>query len=63
MWTKEQSQTIEQRDKNILVSAAAGAGKTAVLVERIKKMVTEENVPVDSMLTTQIGRASCRERV
>ena len=29
MWTKEQSQTIEQRDKNILVSAAAGAGKTA----------------------------------
>ena len=53
MWTKEQSQTIDQRGKNILVSAAAGSGKTAVLVERIKKMVTEEGVAIDS----KIGRA------
>ena len=34
-WTKEQRQVIELRDRNILVSAAAGSGKTAVLVERI----------------------------
>ena len=61
MWTKEQSQTIEQRDKNILVSAAAGAGKTAVLVERIKKMVTEENVPVDSMLIVTFTNAAAAE--
>ena len=31
-WTKEQRQVIELRDRNILVSAAAGSGKTAVLV-------------------------------
>ena len=35
-WTKEQREAIETRGKNILVSAAAGSGKTAVLVERIK---------------------------
>ena len=35
-WTKQQQQVIDLRDRNILVSAAAGSGKTAVLVERIK---------------------------
>ena len=45
-WTREQSQVIESRGKNLLVSAAAGSGKTAVLVERIIRMVTEgENPP------------------
>lgn len=34
-WTKEQEQVIELRNRNILVSAAAGSGKTAVLVQRI----------------------------
>ena len=34
-WTKEQRQVIDLHDRNILVSAAAGSGKTAVLVERI----------------------------
>ena len=35
-WTEEQQKVIDLRDRNILVSAAAGSGKTAVLVERIK---------------------------
>ena len=39
-WTKEQRQVIELRNRNILVSAAAGSGKTAVLVERIIKRIT-----------------------
>ena len=43
-------------NRNILVSAAAGSGKTAVLVERIVKIITDKNHP-------EIGRASCRERV
>ena len=34
-WTKEQLQAIQEKDSNILVAAAAGSGKTAVLVERI----------------------------
>ena len=42
-WTKEQKQVIDLRDRNILVSAAAGSGKTAVLVERIISMLTRED--------------------
>ena len=40
-WTKQQQQVIDLRDRNILVSAAAGSGKTAVLVERIITMLTD----------------------
>ena len=39
-WTKEQQQVIDIRNRNILVSAAAGSGKTAVLVERIIQKIT-----------------------
>ncbi len=46
-WTEEQKKVIELRNRNILVSAAAGSGKTAVLVERILSMVTDERRPVD----------------
>ena len=60
-WTEKQKQTIEERDKNILVAAAAGSGKTAVLVERIKKMVTEENVPINSMLIVTFTNAAASE--
>ena len=44
-WTKEQQQVIESRGCHLLVSAAAGSGKTAVLVERIIRMVTEGENP------------------
>ena len=40
-WTKAQQKVIDTRDKNLLVSAAAGSGKTAVLVERIISMILE----------------------
>ena len=46
-WTEEQQKVIDVRGKNILVSAAAGSGKTAVLVERILSMITDEKKPVD----------------
>ena len=42
-WTEEQQKVIDLRDRNILVSAAAGSGKTAVLVERIISRITDEN--------------------
>ena len=38
-WTEDQLRVIETRDSNLLVSAAAGSGKTAVLVERIIQMI------------------------
>lgn len=67
-WTREQSQVIECRGRNLLVSAAAGSGKTAVLVERIIRMVTEgENPPdIDELLVmtfTNAAAAEMRERI
>jgi len=46
-WTREQEAAIRTRNCNLLVSAAAGAGKTAVLVERIVRRILDEKNPVD----------------
>ena len=46
-WTEQQQKVIDLRNRNILVSAAAGSGKTAVLVERIIQKITDEQSPVD----------------
>lgn len=46
-WTNEQKEIIGLRGANILVSAAAGSGKTAVLIERIYRRITDEADPVD----------------
>ncbi|HBF2861458.1 TPA: helicase-exonuclease AddAB subunit AddA [Clostridioides difficile] len=46
-WTKEQLEVIESRECNLLVAAAAGSGKTAVLVERIIQMITSRENPID----------------
>ena len=66
MWTKEQLEAINITDVNTTVSASAGAGKTAVLVERLMKRIIQDKVSVDQIVSltfTEIGRASCRERV
>ena len=67
-WTKEQQQVIDLRNRNILVSAAAGSGKTAVLVERIIKKITDRNHPVDIdkllvVTFTKAAAAEMRERI
>ena len=67
-WTDEQKQAIEERNGNILVSAAAGSGKTAVLVERIFTMLTDRNKPLnmDNLLVvtfTNAAAAEMKERV
>lgn len=46
-WTPQQNNAITARGRNILVSAAAGSGKTAVLVERVIKKITDSENPVD----------------
>ena len=46
-WTKEQQRVIDARNQNLLVSAGAGAGKTAVLVERMMKRILDKENPVD----------------
>ena len=40
-WTNEQLAAIESRDENLLLSAAAGSGKTTVLVERVLRLIRE----------------------
>ena len=65
-WTKEQERAIYQNGDNILVAAAAGSGKTAVLVERIINKITNENIDVDKLLVvtfTNAAASEMRERV
>lgn len=66
-WTKEQKAVIESRNRNLLVSAAAGSGKTAVLVERIIRMITDEDpTDIDRLLVmtfTKAAAAEMRERI
>lgn len=57
-WTKEQKRIIDIRNSNILVSAAAGSGKTAVLVERIINIVKNENVDIDRFLVVTFTNAA-----
>ena len=62
-WTKEQQEVIRLRDRNILVSAAAGSGKTAVLVERILNKITDNTHPadIDRLLIMTFTRAAAGE--
>lgn len=67
-FTEEQNKVITLHNRNILVSAAAGSGKTAVLVERIVQMVSgeNENVDIDRLLIvtfTNAAAAEMRERI
>ncbi|KAB1440451.1 helicase-exonuclease AddAB subunit AddA [Candidatus Galacturonibacter soehngenii] len=67
-WTSEQRKVIDLRERNILVSAAAGSGKTAVLVERIITMITDEETPIDIdqlliVTFTNAAASQMRERI
>lgn len=60
-WTQDQLAAIEQRGENILVSAAAGSGKTAVLVERILRRIMREGANIDEMLIVTFTNAAAAE--
>lgn len=67
-WTKEQQNVIDFRNRDILVSAAAGSGKTAVLVERIIQRITDSRDPIDIdrllvVTFTKAAAAEMRERI
>ena len=65
-WTDEQKTAIDSRGKNLLVSAAAGSGKTAVLVERIIETVINEKVNLDRLLVvtfTNAAAGSMKEKI
>lgn len=68
VFSKEQNDVINLRNRNILVSAAAGSGKTTVLVERIIRMISDEEHPVDIdhlliVTFTKAAAASMREKI
>lgn len=60
-WTESQRQAIETRDKNLLVAAAAGSGKTAVLVERIIRQILAGECDVDRILVVTFTHAAAEE--
>ncbi len=62
-WTSEQEDAIKVRGRECIVSASAGSGKTAVLIERIFNMITDENDPidVDRLLVVTFTRAAAAE--
>lgn len=67
-WTKEQLEAITENGCNLLVAAAAGAGKTAVLVERIIRKITDDRNPVDIdklliVTFTNAAATEMRERI
>lgn len=62
-WTDSQKKAIELRGSDILVSAGAGSGKTAVLVERILQLVLDENndIDIDNLLVVTFTRAAAAQ--
>lgn len=50
VYTPGQEKAIKERDKNIIISAAAGSGKTRVLVDRVISLMLDEKVPIDKMI-------------
>ncbi len=65
-WTKEQKAAIDARGSNLLVAAAAGSGKTAVLVERIIQIILKDKIDIDKLLIVTFTNAAAgemRERI
>ncbi|MEG2570321.1 MAG: UvrD-helicase domain-containing protein, partial [Clostridia bacterium] len=60
-WTNEQRAAIENRGGTLLISAAAGSGKTAVLVERLLRRITDEHLDVTQFLMITYTNAAAAE--
>lgn len=61
LWTEEQKAVIAHREGNLLVSAAAGSGKTAVLVEHVLSLILEENASLSSLVLMTFTEAAAEE--
>ena len=59
--TDGQRTAIYERDKNIIVSAAAGSGKTMVLVNRVISMMVEEGIDIDKMIIVTFTNKSAQD--
>ena len=59
--TDGQRAAIYEKDKNIIVSAAAGSGKTMVLVNRVIRLMIEENIDIDKMIIVTFTNKSAQD--
>ena len=59
--TKEQREAVEARGENLLIAAAAGAGKTRTLTERVISLLEENSCQVDEMLIMTFTNAAAQE--
>lgn len=59
-WTAAQNQVIDpnNKDKNLLVSASSGSGKTTIMIERIVRMIVDDNESIDNILVTTFTNAA-----
>ncbi|MEF2783534.1 MAG: UvrD-helicase domain-containing protein, partial [Clostridium sp.] len=60
-WNPMQLKAIETKEKNILVSASAGSGKTTVLIARLMDLVMKDHVSIDSILAMTFTEAAANE--
>ena len=60
-WTTAQYEAIKDRNNNLLVAAAAGSGKTAVLVERIVQMIVDDKIDINNLLVVTFTNAAAGE--
>ena len=59
--TKDQYKAVFHDDGNVIVSASAGSGKTHVVIERIIRLITQKNVPVERILAVTFTKAAASE--
>ncbi len=60
-WNPDQQRAIEVRNKNILVSASAGSGKTGVLIQRLVDLVTKDGIQLNEILAMTFTNAAAAE--
>ena len=60
-FTKSQQAIIDSRNKNMIVSAAAGSGKTTVMIERIKDLILKDHIDISNFLIVTFTKASSED--
>lgn len=60
-WTNEQKKIIELQDKNLLVSASAGSGKTTVMIARVLNLMQTKHIPISKFLIVTFTKASASD--
>ncbi len=56
-WTEDQLRAIEAKESDILIAAAAGSGKTTVLVERIMQKILNDSISIDELMIVTFTNA------